>query len=149
MISLEQLNEYLINNNADFKLIHQTTPIISVEDAAKYYDIKKAAPTFIMQTENGLIAILVSSQRGKLDLKSIKKQFNFTKLKFADKKIIEEKTGYEIGLIPLVGHNLPCIFDKLLLNNDYVYGGTGDPLTTLQIKPTDLEKSNQIMGYLL
>lgn len=34
---------------------------------------------------------------------------------------IEKKHGYKVGWIPLIGHELPCIFDDDLLMYDSVY----------------------------
>ena len=49
-------------------------------------------------------------------------------------------------IVPLVGLGLPLIFDKKLLCHDFVYGGPGDELVTLKIKPEDLMKANEITG---
>ena len=38
-----------------------------------------------------------------------------SKLKLADRKKIKSITGYDVGTIPLVGLELPCLFDKKLL----------------------------------
>lgn len=41
-----------------------------------------------------------------------------------------------------------CIFDESLLAFNYVYGGTGDPLTTLKIAPGDVKRLNKVIGCL-
>lgn len=148
MYTLEELKQKLIHEKADYELIVQSKPIYSLEDAAAYYDIDKAAPTFILQSENGLLACIVSSHRGKLDLDAIKEKFKFEKLKMADRKKIEKETGYSIGAVPLIGHHLPCLFDDALLQYDYIYGGTGEALVTLKINPHHVKKINQIIGVL-
>jgi len=51
MFSVIELKKFLKNNNSDFEILAHDTPIISTQDAAKYFDIDKVAQTFIMDTE--------------------------------------------------------------------------------------------------
>ena len=143
--SIEQLDVYLTNNNCDFEIIQHDEPIYSTIDAKKYFDINKAAPTFILQTENGLTAFIVSSGYGRIDFNLLKQQLKFLKLKMADKDTVHEAIGYNVGEIPLIGHNLQCIFDKSLLNFDYIYGGTGNKYYTLKISPCDVMRLNNVI----
>lgn len=142
---LDELRETLDMANACYEIIEQDKPILSAEDAKGIYPFEKAAPTFILQTEQGLIGCIVSIQNGRLDFEKLKKMFGFEKLKMADKKKIEKQIGYQVGAVPLVGFLLPCILYKKLLQYDFVYGGTGNEFYTLKIKPQDLLKLNQII----
>ena len=98
--------------NIRYEIISQEKPILSVSDAEGYYPIEKSAPTFILQTENGFVGCFTSFQNGRLDLVKLKKLFGFQKLKLADREKIKSITGYDVGTIPLVGLELPCLFDK-------------------------------------
>ena len=148
MLSITELENHLRNNNIVFEIIAHNSPILSTSDAAKYFDIEKAAPTFVMDTEQGLIACIISSRRGKIDLKTMGQALGFTKFKFADKEKIEKTIGYQTGIIPLVGHNLPCIFDNILFEHDYIYGGSGDELHTLKIAPGDIVRLNNVIKHI-
>ena len=64
----------------------------------------------------------------------------------ADREKIKSITGYDVGTIPLVGLELPCLFDKKLLRHDFIFGGAGDELLTLKISPKDLLEVNEIIG---
>ena len=145
-MTVKELEAFLRENNADFELLKQDKPILSAADAAAYYLVEKAAPTFVLQTEDGLIGCLVSVNSGRLDFETLKQKFGYTKLKMADKKKIESQTGYEVGAIPLIGLGLPCLFDNALLAYDYIYGGAGDELVTLKIAPQDVMRLNKIIG---
>ena len=144
-----EIKALLISAQADFQLIEQDAPILSTIDAEKYYDIRKAAPTFILKNENGFLAFIVSWGYGRLDLENMKKQFGFSKLKIAYRKKVEEQTGYKVGTIPLIGHGLPCIFDDKLLRFDYIFGGTGNEFVTLKISPEDVKRLNRIIATLI
>lgn len=145
MFAILELNSYLKNEGADFEIIEQEAPIISTQDAEKYFDADLAAPSLIVQTENGLMLLIVSGKRGKLDFKKISADLGISKMKLADRKKIEKSTGYKAGAIPLVGVELPCIFDECLLKNDYIYGGSGDELFTLKISPKDVKRLNNVI----
>lgn len=145
MYTVKDLEQRLTEAQANFQLIKQDKPIHAAQDAEGYYDVEKSAPTFILQNENGLLACIVSINRGKLDFEAMKKQFGYSKLKMADRGKAEKQTGYKIGSIPLIGHDLPCIFDDGLLEYDYIYGGTGDELVTLKINPQDVKRLNNVI----
>lgn len=145
-MTINELKEALDMAGACYEIIEQDKPILSAEDAEGVYPLEQAAPTFILQTEQGLIGCIASVQNGRLDFEKLKKQFHFEKLKLADKKKIEQQTGYTAGSIPLVGLMLPCIFDHKLLCHNYVYGGTGDEFHTLKINPHDVLNMNKILG---
>ncbi len=145
MYTVRDLEQYLSEAQANFQLIKQDRPIHAAQDAKRYYDIEKSAPTFILQNENGLLACIISINRGRLDFEAMKRQFCFSKLKMADRRKVEKLIGYNVGAIPLIGHDLTCIFDDSLLKHDYIYGGTGDELVTLKIKPEDVKRLNNVI----
>ena len=94
------------------------------------------------------MALIISSQYGKLDFKKLKAELSLSKLKFADKDIVKEATGYTVGSIPLIGHNLSCVMDRTLLQFDYIYGGTGDEYHTLKIAPLDVFRLSNNACYI-
>lgn len=145
MLNLNELIIFLKSNDSSFEIIRHDNPIISTQDAAKYFDIEKAVPTFIMDTDIGLLALILSSKRGRIDFKVLKQELGFLKFKMADKVKIQKEIGYQIGAIPLVGHNLPCIFDESILEYDYIFGGSGDELHTLKIVPSDVLRLNNVI----
>ena len=51
MYTVEQLEEFLKREGADFELIRQDVPILSAQDAEPYYDAARAAPTFVLQSD--------------------------------------------------------------------------------------------------
>lgn len=143
MLTLEQLSNYLNKNHADYEIITHSTPIISTHDAAKYFNIEFAAPSLVVDTDKGLMLFIVSSQRGKIKFDELKGKMQLSKIKMADKSKIKQITGYEVGEIPLIGTELPCVFDNTLLKFHYIYGGSGSNLHTLKISPNDVKKLNK------
>ena len=140
------IEDILREKKVKYELIEQDKPIRSALDAVGYYPVEKAAPTFVLETENGLIGCITSFQNGKIDFNRLKSQFGFRKLKMSNSQRVKEQTGFEVGSVPLVGLGLPCLFDRKLLAFDFVYGGTGNELITLKIAPSDLLLVNEIIG---
>ena len=146
-MTINELKAVLDAAECRYEVIQQDKPILSATDAEGIYPVEKSAPTFVLHSEQGLIGCIVSMQNGRLDFERLKAQFCFEKLKMADRKKIEKATGYSVGSVPLAALGLPIIFDKKLLCHDFVYGGTGNELLTLKIKPEDLIKANEILGF--
>lgn len=141
-MTLSELSDLLIQSEYDYEIIRHVEPILKTKDASRYFDYSKAAPVFIIKTEKGFYALIVSNQYDRLDFKKLAPDLGFSKVKLAEKSDVLKITGYEVGAVPLIGHNLPCLFDKKLLTFDYIYGGTGDKFHTLKINPEDVIRSN-------
>ena len=95
-------------------------------------------------TEHGLMLMIVSAVRGMLDFSALKAALGFEKLKLVDRKKVLSQTGFAPGAIPLVGTDLPCIFDDRLRALPYIFGGSGDSLVTLKIAPEDARRLNDV-----
>ncbi len=134
----------------DYELIDTPRPIRSVPDGVKILHIEagQTAPTLILTTDKGFYAAIVSGARGKLDLKAVGVLLGCQTVAMASKHEVQAVTGYEPGQIPLTGHGLPCIMDRLLLQHEYIYGGTGQGTVTLKIKPQAVYAANVVIAEL-
>lgn len=135
---LDILRSMLEQHKADYEILSHNRPLISKDDAARVFDLVKAAPVFILEADGELIALLASAARGRIDLKALRQDVGYASLRPAPEEDLLIRTGCAPGRVPLVGHGLPVIFDEVLLRHDYVYGKTGDVLHTLKIRPLDL-----------
>lgn len=144
MYQLDQLAALLDAHHADYEIIAHSRPIRTVQDGADFFDVSKAAPVLVLEVENGFMACIVSSQRGKMDWNALRQQLGGIRLRLAARDKVLQATGYHPGAVPLIGHGLPCIFDSKLLHHDYIYGGSGDELHTLKISPCDVLNLNEV-----
>jgi Cys-tRNA(Pro)/Cys-tRNA(Cys) deacylase len=144
-MEITELKQLLFDQNADFEILMHDKPIHSKHDAMDYFKLEETAPTLILETENGYLALIISGEREKVDFKQLKKQLNCRKFQLANSNVIQEKLNLKAGQIPLVGHRLPCIVDKKLFNYPFIFGGTGDLFHTLKIKPADLVNINNVI----
>ena len=78
-MTISEIKEVLDAASCRYEIIVQDKPVLSAMDAASFYPIEKAAPTFVLQTESGLIGCITSMQNGRLDFEKLKKQLGFEK----------------------------------------------------------------------
>lgn len=125
---MNELEGILERSKYRYEIIHHQKPILSREDGIKYFGIEAGhtAPTFILKTDKGYFVFIVSGNRDKLDLKKIAILLDCSKVKLASPKEVPKVTGFEVGSIPMIGLDLPCVLDKQLFKYDFVYGGTGN-----------------------
>ena len=147
-MKLDNLKNFLQKNNATFELINHKKPIYSSQDGVDYFGINigQTAPIIIIKTEKSFFALIVSGERGRVDFKSIAHILGCKQVRLATKEEVRKRIGFYPGSIPLIGHNLPSVFDKRLFRYDFVYGGSGKSTCTLKINPKDLERLNHIIA---
>ena len=146
-MTVESLSQYLRAQQARFRLIRHAQPIATREDAKRVFPPEQAVSTLILQSDTGLIAALAGSGRSRLDLNRLKQLLNVSSLRLAPPQLVKEKTGYTVGAVPLIGHGLPCLLDNNIRQFDLIYGGSGDPLSTLEIAPGDLIRLNDVILF--
>lgn len=148
MRTLDSIIRLLDENGADYQVIRHDKAICSTKDAVEYFDIAKAAPVFVLDTDVGLVSFIKSAERGKIPFAELKRLLNCTRVGLADSATVRRQSGCDIGSVPLVGLPLPAVFDNLLLRFEYIYGGTGDIYHTLKIAPADAQRLNRVIASL-
>jgi prolyl-tRNA editing enzyme YbaK/EbsC (Cys-tRNA(Pro) deacylase) len=144
-MKISSLNQYLVERNIEAEIIKHDRPIRSKNDAAGIFNIEYTAPTLILDTDKGYMALIISGEREKVDFKQLKKSLSCKKLQLANSSELHEKLNITIGQVPLLAHNLPCILDEKLFKHPFIYGGTGDLFYTLKISPLQLEKASSVI----
>ena len=146
---MDNLNTILQEKEVEFEIIHHDKQIRTAQEGADYFGIEigQTAPTLVLKSEKGYFAMIVSGNRGRVNLEEVAAILGCKQLKMANPKEVQQVTGYTVGSVSLV-ISLPCIVDKELFRYSFIYGGTGDPLSTLKIAPAALEKVNQVVAYL-
>lgn len=146
---MDTLKTILQETKIQFEIIHHEKQIRTAQEGADYFGIKvdQTATTLILKSEKGYFAMIVSGNRGRVNLEDVSRILGCNQLKMATPKEIHQITGYTVGSVPLA-ISLPCIVDKGLFRYPFVYGGTGEPASTLKIVPNALEKLNQVVSFL-
>lgn len=148
----ENVNIFSILSESDIEheWIPHSNPILTAQDGADYFGIEagQTAPTLILKSDRGYLAITICGDHGRIDMDDLKKRLDRSVLKLAKPSEVEEATGFAIGSVPLIGHRLPTVLDRQLMRYSHVYGGTGNPNVTLKIRPADLERLNNVIAYI-
>lgn len=147
---MERLITVLNKNDIEYEIIKHSKQINTAEEGADYFGINigQTAPTLILKTEKGYYALIISGDYGRVNFEILKEMLKVQQVKLAKPDEVEKVTGYKIGSIPLINHGLPTIIDRQLNRFTYVYGGTGISHSTLKIRPSDIAKLNDVVGYI-
>lgn len=143
-----QLRQTLDAAGTRYDILAHDISIVSADEGAKrgIGRLREMAPTFILKTEAGYLAAIISGE-SRLLYKKIKKQLGLKNVSLATPEQVEQVTGAPIGSVSLVNLKLPTIIDNHLLDMEFVYGGCGVAYHTLQIKVEDLVKVTQAQVF--
>ncbi|KIL39645.1 prolyl-tRNA synthetase [Gordoniibacillus kamchatkensis] len=147
---MDELLLMLNNQQIDYGIIEHSIPIHTAQEGAEYFGIHigQTAPTLILKTEQGYCALIISGDYGRVEFDSLKDILQTQEIRLAKPKEVEQVTGSKIGSVSLVNPNIPTIIDRGLFRFPFVYGGTGVSQSTLKIQPKDIEKLNNVVGYI-
>ncbi|MBO9606466.1 MAG: YbaK/EbsC family protein [Paenibacillaceae bacterium] len=145
---MDQLKTILQNKGIPYEIIPHEKPIRTAQEGAAYFGIEigQTAPTLVLKSEKGYCALIISGDRGRVNLDEAAELWGYDRLSMATPKEVRNITGYTVGNVCLV-LALPCILDRRLFRYPFVYGGTGEPGSTLKLAPGDLEKLNHVVAF--
>jgi prolyl-tRNA editing enzyme YbaK/EbsC (Cys-tRNA(Pro) deacylase) len=145
---LEQLKYSLEAARVDFKILAHDGTVKSAEEGAVrgFGDLKVMAPTFILRSEMGYLAAIISGET-RLSYKKIKKELGLKNVSLATPEQVEQVTEARIGTVALVNPALRTIVDSRLMKMDIVYGGCGVPDHSLRVKVDDLIRVTQAQVF--
>lgn len=146
---MDNLIGVLTKKQVNYEIIEHSNQINTAQEGAEFFGIHigQTASTLILKTDKGYYSLIISGDYGRINLESMKDVIQVQEVKLAKPKEVEQVTGCMIGSVSLINPNLPTIIDRELYKFSYIYGGTGVPQTTLKISPKDVEKLNEIIGY--
>jgi len=144
---MEELIQYLNNSGFTYEIIRHETPIHTAQEGAEYFGITvgQTAPTLIVSTSQGLIALIISGNK-KVDFSQLGEKLGIQINGLAKRSEVKKATGFTPGAIPMIGHGLPCVIDTALFEYSEIYGGAGDENYTLKISPQALAALNQVIA---
>lgn len=147
---MDQLIAILTRKQVNYEIIEHSEQINTAQEGAELFGIhiRQAASTLILKTDKGYYSLIISGDHRRVDLESMKELLQVQEIKLAKPKEVEQVTGCKIGSVSLINPNLPTIIDRELYKFSYIYGGTGIPQTTLKISPKDIERLNEVIGYI-
>jgi len=143
---IRKLKEMLDKSGREYELIYHERPLRSAEEGAEYFHIPigQTAPTLVLESSRGLMALVISGGKGKTNLQKIASVLDLDEVRLASPGKVLKETGFQVGSIPLVGLDLPFILDSKIFEFPFIYGGAGVNGWTLKIVPKALEELNRV-----
>ena len=140
----EGIENYLSNAGVDYKAhaVEGLTP--TCQDAADQLQVplNTIIKTIVFTDEknSAIIAILTGDRR--VDRRKLSTVVGASKVKIASPETTKSLTGFEVGVMPPVGHKdrLTTVIDQNAMKLDKVYGGDGVPKVLIEIDPRDIAK---------
>ncbi len=128
-----------------FELLENKVRIRSASEGAAYWGIGlgATAPALVLRAQGGFLLLIVSGATGKVDFAALDLETGEEGIRLATSAEIQEHFGLKPGEVPLFGLGLLTLVDRKLLDHEFVYGGSGDPLRTLKIAPEALLVLNE------
>lgn len=148
MMDQKQLEAFLQENKVVYEIQEHKEGVLGAKDTVKYFDPELCAAVYVIDTERGLAAMIVNAKRDSMDIGALEYVLGYRVTGKADPRIVKQATGYEAAGLPLIGHNLPILFDKSLTIHDYIYGLTGDKVHTIKIRPEDVIRLNTMLEFI-
>ena len=140
----EKLEHFLTKHDIDAEIIDTKVNTASVAASLRVLGLKKTeiVKSIVFSTDKGIVLAIVRGDQ-RISIKKLAKVIGTTKIQLADPHTVQEKTGYDVGGVPPIGHHNPEIqylIDKQVLKKNRVYAGGGDNKTQLRIQVADLLK---------
>jgi len=138
---INHLKAVLDRQEAEYEFIAHQLTLVSPEDGVEHGvgGLSEMAPTFILKTEKGFLAAVISGD-SRLSYKKIKKELGLKDVSLAGPDAVREETGAEIGYVSMINPGMETIIDARLMEQPRACGGCGVPATTLMILPRDLAR---------
>ncbi len=136
---LNQLHSFLSENNMDFTIFEDNFSLDSAASGAEHYGIemRETTPTLILTSKDKVYAAIICGDT-RISFKNLKSALNLKDVKMADRETVFKLTGSQVGEVSMINRKIVTILDKNVLRNEYCYGGSGAPRSTLKIKTEDL-----------
>jgi Cys-tRNA(Pro) deacylase len=140
-VSVEQ---YLNSLGVRYKAHNVNGPTVTAQDAATqlHVPIQTIIKTivFIDQNNSPILVILTGDKR--VDKRKLSSITGSLKVKIASPEATKNLTGFEVGVMPPVGHKnrVTTVIDRNVLDLDRVYGGVGVPKVLIEISPRDIAR---------
>lgn len=147
---MEKLKQILATSVYAYEILSHPGPLATTHAGAEYFGINigQTAPTLIIKADNGFLRLIISGDRGKVNMAELARWLGYSRVKLTARNEVEKITGFEPGWVPLFGIPLPVILDERLLRYDFVYGGAGTPNATLRVDPRAITKFNDVMAMI-
>ncbi|MDR3588338.1 MAG: YbaK/EbsC family protein, partial [Negativicutes bacterium] len=111
---MDRVQDLLGNSDYEYEFIFHEKQIYSAAEGAEFFGIDpgQTAPTLVVKADTGYFSIIFSGSRSRIDFEGIASLLNVSQVKLVNRDKVRKITGFNPGDTPLVGLDLPTVFDK-------------------------------------
>lgn len=138
MTKYEQIRRFVDAHPGQAAIIRHETAIVDLASGAKVFDVTKAAATYIVETKEGVFAVVAAATRH-LRWRQLGRTLGLHQIHLASPELVRERTGYDVGTVgPLFLGGVLRIMRNVLTHADLrarvmqmrrVFNTYGDTLT--------------------
>jgi Cys-tRNA(Pro) deacylase len=138
------IEDYLNSVGVHYKAHNVDGPTVTAQDAAMrlHVPLESIIKTIVFADQEGspILAILTGDKR--VDKRKLSSTVSALKVKIASLETTKNLTGFEVGVMPPVGHKnrMTTVIDRNVMDMDRVYGGIGVPNILIEIDPRDIAR---------
>lgn len=138
-----KLRRYLARAKVTAELVNPGKPMPTVPDAAQALNVAPAqvVKSILFQTKKGdEVGLAIVGGDARVAMRKVAASLGLGGLRLAKPEVVLQRTGYEVGGVPPVGHatQLKVVVDQAVLAHPHVFGGGGDEHHMLRITPHDI-----------
>ncbi|MDI3339040.1 MAG: YbaK/EbsC family protein [Sphaerobacter sp.] len=137
-----RLARYLAEHDIDAEILvpGQPTPTVPLAAAALGVDPDQIIKSLLFQGKDGDCVLAVVRGTARVSRTRLTAATGLRQPKLAPPDVVRDRTGYEPGGTPPIGHvtPVPVVVDRAVLDEPVVFGGGGSDRAMLRIRSADI-----------
>ncbi|MEF8848201.1 MAG: YbaK/EbsC family protein [Candidatus Thermoplasmatota archaeon] len=137
--NLKSLKRYLEDEEVDVQFHTFTKSTLTVKDSSVLVDAEpdRIVKSLVFKDENDCFLLAIVSGNKRVDEEKLSKAHG-SKVRMAKAREVEKATGYKIGEVPPVSHDIETYIDSKIMDFDKVFAGGGSTHALIEINPKDI-----------
>ncbi len=138
-MKVKKLKGFLEKEGIDANFYEFSESTLTVDDAARQLDVgsEKIVKSLVFKDEDNKPIIAIVPGNKEVDEDKLAAVYG-KEVGIAKAREVEDFTGYKIGEVPPVNHNLPTFVDSEVAGYDRVIAGGGSTHTLVELNPEDV-----------
>ncbi len=138
-MGVKELKNFLKKKGIEADFYEFSEPTLSVEDSARQLEISpnRIVKSLIFKDRNDNPVLAIISGNKRVD-ENILSKAHGSEVRMAKAREVENFTGYKIGEVPPVSHDIKTFMDTGITDYETVIAGGGSTHTLIELDPEDI-----------
>ena len=142
----QRVQNALLTLGVDASVVELPSSTRTAVDAANAVgcSVQQIVKSLVFRSESGIPILLLASGTNRVDVALVSSHLG-TALGKADADFVRSTTGFAIGGVPPVGHDVPVetLIDEDLLQFDTIWAAAGTPHAVFSVDPEELVRATR------